>query len=234
MLNACRPSLEVKGFVNSSRNIEGDLSNQEIAQIIAPYSLELAAEMDVVLCLNERDMVKTRPESAIGNFFSDACLLRATQDLNATVDAAMFNTGGIRAAMAAGEVTVRDIFQLMPFDNELVIVEMPYKEVMNMLDYLATTGGEPVSGIQLVIGDGEIVLAEIDGSPVEERNYRILTSDYLAQGGDKMDFFTEGHRVSIETLGMKVRDALLTTCRELGKEDRPIDYHTDGRIREEQ
>ena len=213
--------------------IQGQEFDDEMAHIIAPYRLDLAAEMDVILCENKNDMTKARPESALGNFFSDACLSVARDLYDGQIDAALFNTGGIRSSLASGPVTVGDIYNLMPFDNELVVVELAYEEIMTMSDYIARTGGEPIAGMRIELKDSIVSAITIGDLAPEERNYFILTSDYLSAGGDRMDFFTEGSRLSIRNLGIKVRDALIRRCSETKSEGNSIDYTIDGRVSKE-
>jgi len=207
-------------------------SKPELENVILPYRAQLDAKMNQVLCSNKNDMSKSRPESALGNFFADACTEMAVSNYEGTIDAALFNTGGIRSSLARGEITTGDIFQLMPFENELVVVELPYIEMVNLLNYLVRSGGEPISKMRIDIKDGKLNSATIDGQPLQERNYYILTSDYLSTGGDKMTFFTEGHRISIAHLGLKIRDVLIRTCEKLGQDDITLDYSTDGRIQD--
>jgi 2',3'-cyclic-nucleotide 2'-phosphodiesterase (5'-nucleotidase family) len=230
-LSSCQPAYVIQDFEDNSSDIQGDMKDAQMASIIDPYREALAEEMNVILCSNRFDMTKDRPESALGNFFSDACLKVARDSSELPIDAAMFSTGGLRSSLTAGPVSVGDIYSLMPFDNELVVIEMPFPQIMAMIEYIAQTGGEPIADMRIELNDSLISSVLIGGKELVERNYFILTTDYLAEGGDDMDFFTEDHRTSIKTLGIKVRDALLIRCEELNLNDEEINYATDGRIK---
>ena len=208
------------------------MKDADMASVIDPYREALAIEMDVVLCNNRFDMTKARPESALGNFFSDACLKVARDSCELPIDAAMFNTGGLRSSLTAGPVSAGDIYSLMPFDSELVVIEMSFSQVMAMAEYIAQTGGEPIADMRIELNDSLISSVLIGGQELVERNYFILTTDYLAKGGDRMIFFTEAKRHSMKSLGIKVRDALITRCEELNSTDTEINYTTDGRIKQ--
>ncbi|NNC83523.1 MAG: hypothetical protein HKN79_08095 [Flavobacteriales bacterium] len=201
-----------------------------IESIIAPYRAELEGEMNTVLCQNEKALIKARPESGLGNFVSDLCLEQARALDPDPIDFGLFNHGGLRTALPQGDITVGKIFELMPFENELIVVELPYEQVMVMLDYLIARGGEPVADLRLHAMGDSIVDVTVQGQALEQRSYRVVTSDYLAGGGDRMVFLTEENRIDQKVLGMKIREAIMSHCRELGQEGKIIKADTDGRI----
>jgi 2',3'-cyclic-nucleotide 2'-phosphodiesterase (5'-nucleotidase family) len=228
-LTGCRNTYRVNHVEAENKNVTSITQKKEVTDIVAPYKKQLTNQMNEVLCQNAKDMTKARPESELGNMLSDGCLEIARSNYEGTIDAAMFNTGGIRASLSKGDITVGDIYQLMPFDNELVIVTLPLAEVEAMFSYLQVSGGEPVSNLNLTVSP-ESVDRTVNGSALEDRTYSILTSDYLSNGGDRMTFFTEGHRIEIVRLGIKVRDALMVYCEELGTSKTILDSKLDGRI----
>lgn len=229
---SCAIGYEVNSIEDSGRNIKADEipNNQELESIIRPYRTELEKEMNSVLCVSENSMIRARPESELGNFVSDLCLARAREISDRPIDCALLNYGGLRTALPKGDITRGKVFELMPFDNELVIVELPLSAMNEMMKYLIFTGGEPLSDIQLSIEAGKVQSAKVQGSELTDRTYRVLTSDYLAGGGDKMEFLTDAQRVNIEKLGLKIRDAILDHCTALGNKGEKINNQLDGRI----
>ncbi|NND93788.1 MAG: hypothetical protein HKN45_02930 [Flavobacteriales bacterium] len=217
---------------DASQNIQSEeiKDDVDIESLIRPYRNEVELEMNEILCISEKSMIRSRPESALGNFVSDLCLQRAREISSVPIDCALFNYGGLRAALPEGDISRGKIFELMPFESELVVVEIPHTAMQNMFDYLAFTGGEPLSEINLKIQDGAVLEARVQGQKLEKRTYRVLTSDYLAGGGDKMVFLTDSERVSIEKLGLKIRDAILEHCIEIGANNERINKQLDGRI----
>ena len=59
------------------------------------------------------------PESLLGNFVTDLCLRQYSN----IADICVMNNGGLRSNLTKGEITRGDIYTLMPFENELVILE---------------------------------------------------------------------------------------------------------------
>jgi 5'-nucleotidase len=114
----------------------------------------------------------------------------------------------------------------MPFDNELVVVELDEKDFEGLLEYLVSRGGEPFSGMNIVVTENEktinhTLFREIDFSKGE--TIKVLTSDYLANGGDKMWFFKDKIQTKVE---IKLRDVIINYC----KSQKVISSKLDWRI----
>ena len=88
--------------------------------IILPYRLGIDSIMNEVLCVSDLEMTKGRPESILGNFVSDLCL----EQFSNQADICIMNTGGLRNILPKGEITRGDIYKLISFENELVILEL--------------------------------------------------------------------------------------------------------------
>ena len=112
----------------------------------------------------------------------------------------------------------------MPFENELVVLELNKDDYLGLLNYISKRGGEPFSGINITMDKEGKILS--NSWPVNFENgekVRVLTSDYLADGGDKMSFFQNKEQ---EKAGIKIRDAIIDYC---SKTD-TIAISLDGRI----
>ncbi|MGL4596695.1 MAG: 5'-nucleotidase C-terminal domain-containing protein, partial [Bacteroidia bacterium] len=129
-----------------------------------------------------------------------------------------------------GEITRGKIFELMPFDNEIVIITISGAQMQDLLKYIAASGGQPCAGLNMGIRNDKTVGAvSIQGQAFDvNKNYKVATSDYLAGGGDKMSFFN--NPIKVEVVGLKIRDALIERCREMTKAGMPIGSKLDGRI----
>src|SRR5690606_1640181 len=106
-----------------------------------------------------------------------------------------------------GNLTIKNIYELMPFENQALIVTLSGEKVMEMIKYLSESGvGHPVSGIKFVPNDKSSI--EINGQKFDEnKTYTVVTNDYLQKGGDEMYFFSEP--VEMEFLNVKLRDLML-------------------------
>ena len=190
-------------------------STAAIDTLIKPYSIKVTKEMNTTLSytpikLNRFD---GELESTLGNLMADMCYERANPIFNSrtgeNIDFAMFNFGGIRAEISKGEITRRNAFQLMPFENSLVIVELTAEKVNELVFYLIQQKkAHPLSKqINLSIDENSFDL-KINNKPIDtSKTYFVLTSDYLQNGGDNMVFFK--NPVNLFKTDYKVRNAIL-------------------------
>ena len=197
---------------SNSVGIDNEIqSNATIDSMIAPYRDSLSATMDEVIAYAPKDFTKGRPNAALNNWAADALLELHTRrnpvyGPDQIIVMSLLNVGGLRNTINQGDVTVGDIFKVMPFDNEVVWVEMPWESISDITDYLIRKNGEPIAGAIL---DQDTLL--IDGVSAPSGSFWIITSDYLMNGGDKMDFFEQ--RLSQEYHGGLLRDVLMDAAR---------------------
>ena len=91
------------------------------------------------------------------------------------------NNGGLRTSLPKGKITVGDVFELMPFENELVLLSLTGSQVSELADYIASRGGEGVSGISFGMLSGRAEGIKIQNRPLEpDSTYWMVTSDYIA------------------------------------------------------
>ena len=116
--------------------------------------------------------------------------------------------GGIRSTIGAGDILTKSIYEVMPFENEVLIVKMKGSDLKGLFDYyLRTQKNNPVSHLYIETDNGITVKELVNGKTVDpSKDYYIATSDYLALGGDNMSFFSKGQLIST---GIKLRDLFL-------------------------
>jgi 2',3'-cyclic-nucleotide 2'-phosphodiesterase (5'-nucleotidase family) len=198
---ACSSHLQV--FSNRIALGNSIAGNKETDSIIKPYRDSMNRSMNKVIAFSETDFIVERPSSNLMNWVADAIFIQQTQTIKTkTPIICLFNTGGIRSSLGKGNLTIGDFFKLMPFDNTLVWVEMPIETLAEVGVFVTKTGGEPLSNC--TVQNGKIVL---NSMPEGCTHFIIITSDYLAYGGDKMDFFKKGKIIN-ET-GKLMRDVLI-------------------------
>lgn len=182
-----------------------DANNIEL--MIVPFRAELEKEMSTVIAHSSDDMLtKERPNGRLNNWSADALLNFAKSKFGEDLPImSLLNVGGLRSPISKGDVTVGDVFKLMPFDNEVVLVKMPASSVQKIYEYIKRSGGEPIGGA--LISNGQLT---IDGHNVDEPFY-VVTSDYLMNGGDKMDFFQE--KIEVKYANTILRDVFMDACR---------------------
>lgn len=192
---------------NSDVLIQGSDQNA-VDSMVSPYRQELQAEMDEVIAYAEKPFETGRPGGSLNNWSADAVL--QSQIGNARLAGPTFsllNVGGLRNTINSGDVTLGDIFKVMPFDNEIVWVEMPVESLKDIAEYLTASGGEPIAGARLENGK-----LTVDGMNAETKTVWILTSDYLMNGGDHMDFFQKN--ISVTHSNELLRDAFIRIAKE--------------------
>lgn len=205
----------------------------EVIDLIRPYKDQLDAQMDEVIGVFAHDMHKgQKPEGELGNFMSDAPLeyLKEIQPELKDVDFGLTNHGGIRSQLIpAGEVTVEQIFELMPFENEMVVIEVGGNVLKDMMSTIAASGGWPISSnVNLLISEGKVDTFLINGEVVDwEKPLKVLTTDYVANGGSGMDML-EG--IPVEKTGVLMRDALIEYIRWKTKMRETISDPINGRV----
>lgn len=183
-------------------------------RIIQPYKMKVDSAMKEILGYSEHAMIKDNPEGVLNNFVSDLILKKAN-DYYAPekVDFCLLNSGGLRSALPKGAITRGKVFELMPFENMLVIVTLSGKETRRMFEFIAKKGGLPFSGFTMGMKDTTAVNILINGKPFDDtKEYRVVTSDYLAGGGDDMNFFA--NPIKYENTRIKVRDAIIEYMKE--------------------
>lgn len=231
----CKNSYQLKETKNT-QYLFSDSTNTAIDssyyRFLTPYREKMEKEMNEILGSSETTLEKGLPESKLGNFVADACLEIATANYHPSdelrIDFSFFNSGGLRKSLPSGTITRGDIFQLMPFENELVILYCNGDDVEKLVNFIASKGGGPVGGIRFSIENGKPKNILIGNLPFDhQKKYKVLTSDYLANGGDNFSFLSELKR---DDLNLKVRDALIRYVKQRGDQHQPLNIKTDGRI----
>ncbi len=191
-----------------------------IDSIVAPYKLEMDAKPDSIIAFSPNNFTKGRPGGSLNNWSADAILNHQLKSKDKVAPVfCLLNVGGLRNPISKGDVTTGDIYKLMPFDNEIVWVEMPLSTILEIEAYLKKSGGEPIAGA--TITDGKL---RLEGADRGTKSYWIITSDYLMNGGDKMTFFEK--RLSVEYPGVLMRDAML----EVAKDQDTLIWNDENRI----
>jgi 2',3'-cyclic-nucleotide 2'-phosphodiesterase (5'-nucleotidase family) len=202
-----------------------------VVRMIQPYSGVLSSEMNVVIGNCAQPLQKERPEGTLNNWVADAMKTEAEKYAGTETDFAVSNYGGIRIpTLAAGPVTIGKIYEVMPFDNLLVILEMPGSVVQVFLDHMAADGGWPVSReLRFTISDQRATDITIGGLPLDTgRVYRVVVSEYIANGGDARNYLMDLPR---QLLGYLVRDALINNVHAFTAAGQSVNAEKDGRVR---
>ena len=197
-------------------------------KFLLPYSDSMKVTMNKVIGFSVDGMVKKKPESSLGNFMADAMKVMAEKKFGKKVDAAFVNYGGVRYNLPKGDITVGNIYEIMPFDNLVVLQQVSGATLKEFLNKIASEGGWPVSGVQMGIQDKQAVNILVDNKPVNDSTlYTIANSDYVANGGDGCSMLKRILNVSI---GYLFRDALIEYAQMLTAQGKSLDIELQKRI----
>ena len=151
-------------------------------------------------------------------------------------DVAFVNSGGIRQELMAGQVTLRNVYNIMPFGNKVITVEATAEQINRMLEFNigGTHGIWQASGIKYSYdttkpNGQKIISCSIGGNPIDltdtVKKYKVVAIDYLLERGD------EGSKILEETTGKVYTGAnLLDIVVEYIKKHSPVDAQIEGRI----
>ena len=213
--SACKTPLNVaKIQTGKNISISKDLTeDQAFNSVIKPYKDGLEGKMNKKISYTKVDLNKSGDNSNLGNLLSDYTFEGADEwarknGIPGGVDCALINVGGIRSTIGAGDILTKSIYEVMPFENEVLIVKMKGSDLKGLFDYYLTTQkNNPVSHLYIETDNGMTVKELVNGKEVDPaKDYYIATSDYLAMGGDNMSFFSKGTMIST---GIKLRDLFL-------------------------
>jgi 2',3'-cyclic-nucleotide 2'-phosphodiesterase (5'-nucleotidase family) len=201
-----------------------------MAARVAGWNASVAPLAATPIGRNARTLTRGRGgESTLGDVVADA--MRA----EAKADAAFTNSGGLRADLPAGAITRGSVYEVIPFDNTLVIVKLTGAGVRAMLeDGLAHGRVSQQSGLRyrfdLSRPEGRRLLSVTlaDSSALDDaKTYTVAVNNFMAAGGDNYDTLARAKEQT--DTGVLVRDALERHLAALTK-DGPLDVATDGRI----
>ena len=192
-------------------------SNQAVEDFIKPYREHVNKDMDSVISFAPETYSKSDGEfnTAIGNLMADAVFSEGNPVFNKrtgeNIDFVLLNHGGIRSIISKGNITTRTAYEIMPFENSVVVVALKGEQVNEMMVYLSKAKrAHPISyQLQLTLDkNGGVSSATVHGEAIDTTKiYYVATNDYLYNGGDGMTFFHPNE--GLQVLDYKIRNVLI-------------------------
>ena len=197
---------------------------------IQPYRQSLQEQMDIVIGQSNKRLEEAQVESLLGNFVTDAILFQSTKHYPEKIHLSVITNGGLRAPIPQGPVRIANIYELMPFENLLYILELNGSQTQFLFNKMATSKSVAVANSVVIVEDDKPVKIFIDGTPFDQnKQYVLAVSDYLAQGGGGMDFLTEAKVLA--TVDVKIRDLIIDYIKELDSRGIAVDAEIEGRVK---
>ena len=205
---------------NRGHNIEINqqiLSDSSIVKYYQPFKKNLEESLiNTPISYSSETYKKNDGElnSTLSNLFADATYEMSNPVFNKmsgkNIDVVLLNNGGIRSIISKGNISEKTAFELMPFENSIVVLELSGLSIIKMIDYLRKVKLQhPISGLQITLNnDYSVNEVKINGVSIEnEKKYYVATTDYLLEGGDKMYFLAETTKTT--DINYKMRDILI-------------------------
>lgn len=171
-----------------------------IADFVEPYRNRINEVLDSTLAYAPKPLLLNDGErtSSMGNLMADIVLEETAPIFNSRTDKELdfvvLNAGGVRSVISEGNVSARNAYEVMPFENYIEVVELSGSATRQLINFVAKSSRRhPVSGIEIITNkEDALESVNIKGEPFDEsRNYFVATSDYLVNGGPSVGFFDE-------------------------------------------
>ena len=188
------------------------LEDSTLTDIINVYKDSIDLKLDNVIGFSrglytKDDYSKIKFNSSLGNLIADIIYKQADsvfyKSFGNNIDFVLQNHGGIRSSLLEGEIKLTDAYKILPFENEIVVLEISKEVFDEMILFLSNEKfPHPISGFTIMNNKGEI---DIEKSLNDK--FFLATNDYLLSGGDNM-FFLEKNS-NVYHLGYPLRDAFI-------------------------
>ena len=211
------------GCTHTNRNFDNKLLDHEIPDdsiinfFIEPYTQQIIkSDLNTSLAYSPKKYTKKDGElnSTLSNLFADAtfevCNPIYNEISNENIDIVLLNMGGIRSIISKGQISKKTAFELMPFENQILLLKLKGDVIEEMVEYLIQQRkSHPIYGLQINL-DNNYNLKDfnVNGNKLNpNENYNVVTTDYLLKGGDDMNFFAKNLKTF--DLKIKMRDVLI-------------------------
>lgn len=211
-LTSCSKVHHLANVENTNYQLEESVHpevDSAVLHVIAPYKQTLEKTMGEEIGIARDTLYRTHPDGSLNRWVADVMHKGAEEHSDRPIDFAVQNFYGLRIErIPQGPISLGLIYELMPFENYLVMQDIPGTVVEELCNLIAGYGGWPVSkGLSFVISDGVADSIIVKGEPLNvDKIYRIATNDYVANGGDHCVFLTPFEAINT---GVLVRELLV-------------------------
>jgi len=232
-LEVCSKGKKIESYTEKNELIpviNSELTpDKQVVKIIMKYEDKIAPIMKKVVGKTEVDLVRSKgkgnADCNLGDLITDGIRAKTGADV------ALYNSGGIRAEIYAGDIKAEDVFKVLPFENWLVTARMKGEDIVKLLEHGASGkyGSAQVSGVTFSIDYSKPKMSRlsdvmIGGKPLKKDKYYIIsTIDFVFGGGDGYDFKN--------ARDIKYGDHIRDVITEYIKKNSPLKIKADGRIK---
>lgn len=187
--------------------VSGDTKeDQKVAAIIAGYSAPLEKKYSRVIGFAKKDMKSERgKQCALGRLVAESIRWKTKADVG------LMNSGGLRAPIKKGPITLKNIYELAPFVNTLVLLKASGQDIVDIVNFGTVNGrgNAQFSGIRFDMEDNQVKNIQISGKPLNlQKQYLLGTHDFLTSGGDGYSILKKLPVIRVYD-GTLIRDAVV-------------------------
>ncbi len=207
------------------------VADQNIENIISPYRSALDSIMNEVIGYAAHDLTsRGEYESNLGTFVTRLSLEQCEAIFERDIDVAVMNHhGGLRAPINEGEITLGEVFQVMPFENEMVLLEVPGTVLLEVVDKINGSGSSMLWPVKFSASADGPKNVKLNGKRiVPSKTYVMAISDYLANGGGGFRMLIPLKRIDVPQV--KLRDIIVKEIRESTAKGQSIDEQVANHI----
>jgi 2',3'-cyclic-nucleotide 2'-phosphodiesterase (5'-nucleotidase family) len=203
-----------------------------VEKLIQPYREKLEGTMNEVIGQAAQDLTHGLPEGLLGNWAVDMVHRQAEIYYGKKIDFTILNHSGLRIkSIPKGNITRSKIYELMPFENQITVLQGDGAAVEKLFQIIAAKGGWPISHATFEIHPStQVPTAQnivIGGEPLKsDKIYTFALPDYVANGGDG----TQLSKLKREDLNKLIRDAFIEGIQKDKTDGKQIDAQISGRI----
>jgi 2',3'-cyclic-nucleotide 2'-phosphodiesterase (5'-nucleotidase family) len=233
-MSACKTAMhvsEVNGWMIPVDSTWDAKPNEEAVAVIRPYKQALDSVMGKKLGVSAMTMANSRPEDLLQNLVADILREAAVPTLGHEADMGLINIGGLRNVLPEGDVTLGNVFEILPFENALCIMTLDGATLRELLAAIAARGGEGVSGVNIVMSkERKLLDCSVAGRPIDDNKlYTLATIDYLAEGNDGMAPLTKAKSEVYPENGV-IRDVFINYLMRKNASGEALTSKIEGRI----
>lgn len=206
--------------------------DMQAVAIYKDYHDRLDSMVNIVVCHTAGPMRVGYPESELGNLVADVLRIVAGNSVKGGADVGIVNLGAIRNSLPQGKVTMRNIYEILPFENRCCVLTLTGEQLLSLFEEVLQFKKLAVSGVSIV-GDseGHLLKSTIAGEPVIlDKNYQVATIDYLAEGNSGAEVMRHASRCEfLENVWL--RSIFMDYAKHVEAGGKLLEASVDGRIR---
>lgn len=161
---------------------------------ILPYKTKIDKDLNIKIAEAPYPLEKNKQCNNLAQLVFESMKWYADSVLKNSAYYVLINYGGLRANLPQGEILKRNIFELMPFDNAIIILELNDEQFQTLLSKAQE--------------NSKLLLKSTSSSSTKI----LVTSDYLYQGGDDCTFLKNAHKIHYSNF--LIRYAIIRYCKE--------------------